>query len=197
MSTETGPPRQPIAVSPGLHKRLTTGFSGYLMAMAACFALVGVIVLITPRDERERLPIVDYQGHALALRASAPYTSHTPQGLPAGWRPTSSRLTGATGGGPVSWHVGFVTPSDEYAALEESDENADAFIARMTNRKVATGVQQVSGAPWQRYYREDKKQRSLVRRLPGVTLVVTGTASYDELAVLAGALRPQQAKPGS
>jgi hypothetical protein len=180
-------------VSPGVHKRLTTGPSGYVMALLACFALVGLIVLITPRDERELLPTADYQGHALALRASAPYTSYAPQGLPAGWRATSSRLsgTGAGGGGPVAWHLGFVTPTDEYAALEESNENADAFVARMTNQRLSDGAQQVAGQTWRRHYRRDKKQHSLVRRLPGVTLVVTGTASYDELAVLAGSLRPQ------
>lgn len=188
---ESGPPRQPVVVSPGVHKRLTTGPSGYVMALLACFALVGLIVLITPRDERELLPTADFRGHALALRESAPYTSYAPQGLPTGWRATSSRLTGTAGGGPVAWHLGFVTPNDEYAALEESNENPAEFIARMTNQKLTAGVQQVAGAPWQRHYRPDKKQRSLVRSLPGVTLVVTGTASYDELAVLVGALRPQ------
>ncbi|MBC6457534.1 DUF4245 domain-containing protein [Actinomadura sp. HBU206391] len=161
------------------------------MAMLACLTLVGVIVLITPRSQKETLPTVDYAPHTRALLISAPYTSYVPQGLPARWRPTSSRLTGERGKEPVAWHLGFVTPTDEYAALEQSDERPEVFVARMTNRNQRVGAQQIAGASWDQYFREDKKQRSLVRRLPDVTLVVTGTASYDELAVLAGSLRPQ------
>jgi hypothetical protein len=189
---DPGPaPGSPVPVSPAVYKRLTTGLGGYTMALLACFALVGLIVLITPRSEKEVLPTVDYTFDLRMLGSTAPYTSYGPQGLPAGWRPTSSRLTGVRGSGPVAWHVGFVTPSDQYAALEQSDESPDPFIKRMTNRDRPEGARQVAGATWEQYFRPDKKQRSLVRRLQGVTLVVTGTAGYDELGVLAASLRPQ------
>lgn len=181
----------PIPVSPAVYKRLTAGLGGYTLAMLACLALVGLIVLITPRSNTEVLPSVDYAFDLRTLRSSAPYTAYAPEPPPAGWRPTSSRLTGANGTGPVAWHLGFVTAADEYAALEQSDEAPDAFVKRMTNRDRAVGGRQVAGATWAEYFREDKRQRSLVRRLPGVTLVVTGTASFDELAVLAASLRPQ------
>jgi uncharacterized protein DUF4245 len=187
------PEPEPIPVSPAIYKRLTTGLGGYAIAMLACLALVGLIVLITPRSNTEVLPNVDYTFDMRTLRSVAPYTSYVPEATPTGWRPTSSRLTGGPGGGPVAWHLGFVTARDEYAALEESDEHADAFIKRMTNRDRPVGAQQVAGATWEQYFREDKRQRSLVHRLPGVTVVVTGTASFDELAVLAASLRPQPA----
>jgi hypothetical protein len=190
-SPDPATPPGPTPVSPAVYKRLTTGLGGFAMAMLACLALVGVIVLITPRSQKEVLPTVDYIQHARVLRAAAPYSVYVPEGLPARWRPTSSRVTGTQGKEPVAWHLGFVTPSDQYAALEQSDERPEVFVARMTNRNQRVGAQQVAGASWDQYFREDKKQRSLVRRLPGVTLVVTGTATYDELAVLAGSLRPQ------
>jgi hypothetical protein len=47
----------------------------------------------------------------------------------------------------------------------------------------------VAGAAWTRY--AAAKDRALVRTVGTVTLVVTGTASYDELATLAAALQPQ------
>jgi hypothetical protein len=90
----------------------------------------------------------------------------------------------------VAWHLGYLTARDAYASLEQSDESPSAFVPRMANRDRPDGAQQVAGASWERYYRPDKKQSTLARRLPGVTLVVTGTASYDELATLAAALRP-------
>ncbi|MFI0351557.1 DUF4245 domain-containing protein [Actinomadura sp. 9N407] len=198
--TEDAPERGPadggrgtVHVSPGVYKRLTSGLGGFTLAMAACLALVGMIYLITPRSDEEVLPTVDYGTQLWAMSSDAPYTVYAPEGLPAGWRATSSRMHGLGTGGPVAWHLGFVTPSDEYAALEQSNEKPSAYIPRMTNIKKSIGTRQVNGVAWTQHHRKDKKAYSLVRTLPeGPTLVVTGTASFDELAVLAGALRPQE-----
>ncbi len=49
----------------------------------------------------------------------------------------------------------------------------------------------VDGVTWNRVLRVDKVQNSLVHeRADGVTTVVTGTASYEQLGVLAAALQP-------
>jgi hypothetical protein len=128
------------------------------------------------------------------MRSDAPYTVYAPEGLPADWRPNSSRLHGLESGGkePVAWHLGFVTPSDEYAALEQSNEKASEYVPRMTNSSRPIGTQQVGDITWTKYHRKDKKANSLARTLPdGMSIVVTGTASYRELAVLAAALKPQ------
>ncbi|WP_083982498.1 DUF4245 domain-containing protein [Actinomadura hibisca] len=191
-------PRGTVQVTPGVYKRLTTGLGGFTLAMGACLLLVAVIYAVTPRSTEEVLPTVDYQSQLWAMRNDAPYTVHAPEGLPAGWRPTSSRLTGlGKPGEPVAWHLGFVTPTDQYAALEQSNEKASEYVKRMTNNKNSSGTQQVAGQTWTRYFRKDKKQNSLARTLPdGVSLVVAGTASYEELAVLAASLKPQ-AKGGA
>jgi hypothetical protein len=197
-------PATPATVSEGTYKRLTSGVGQFALAIVACFALVLVAMLISPGNgvlggAKEILPSADAGQGALELRNIAPYVSWVPRGLPPRWRCTSSRLTTT----PVSWHVGYVTPADQYAALEQSDETPpDQFISRMTNvdptkpsnRK---GIREVAGVPWEEYFRVDKKQYSLVRRLPGVTLVVSGTASYDELAVLAGSLQQQPRQSGT
>ncbi|MFB4312966.1 DUF4245 domain-containing protein [Actinomadura sp. 21ATH] len=189
--------RGTVQVSPGVYKRLTTGLGGFSLAMVASLALVGVIYLITPRSDEEVLPKVDYSTQLWAMRSDAPYTVYAPEGLPATWRPTSSRMHGLGGGGPVAWHLGFLTPREEYAALEQSNEKPAAYIPRMTNIKKSIGTQQVNGVAWTKHHREDKNARSLVRTLPeGPTLVVTGTASFEELAVLAGALKPQPKQGG-
>jgi hypothetical protein len=189
------PQGSPQRVSDGTYKRLTSGVGQFGLAIGACLLLVGVIMLLTPRADKETLPQVDARSAAEAMRLTAPYLSYAPQGLPAGWRATSSRLSGDKGA--VAWHLGFLTSSDQYAALEESNERpAVDFVRRMTNvdpanPKSLVGTRQVAGASWKEYHREDKRQNSLVRELPTVMLVVTGTASYDELAVLAASLRPQ------
>jgi hypothetical protein len=187
--------RPVIEVSPGVHKRLTTGLGGFALAMGACLLLVLAIYVITPRSTKEVLPTVDYGSQLWAMRNDAPYTVYSPENLGPRWRPTSSRLTGLDSGGqePVAWHLGFVTPSDEYAALEQSNEKAAEYVPRMTNSSKPIGTQQVNGVTWTKYHRKDKKANSLARTLPGgVSLVVTGTASYAELAILAASLKPQK-----
>ena len=181
-------------VSPGMYKRLTSGAGQFAIAIGACLLVVVVVMLVAPGNgilgfgkPKETLPYADPSQGAAALKITAPYTSYAPQGLPASWRPTSSRLsTGPKK--PVSWHLGYVTPAGEYAALEESNRSPAAFVAATAPGKAA-GVRQVAGASWTQY--ADVKGRALVRTLGTVTLVVTGTASYDELATLAGSLQPQ------
>jgi hypothetical protein len=175
-------------VTPSASRRLAAGLPAYATAMLACLVIVGLVLLITPRRNQDAVPVVDYRGDLAGLTAVAPYTVLAPRGLPPKWQATSSRLTG-TRNGPVAWHLGFYTPQGRYAALEESDERGD-FVARMTSAGRPDGALAVGGATWQRSLRDDKNQRSLVLRQAGVTLVVTGTASYGELAVLAGSLRP-------
>ncbi|MFB4304436.1 DUF4245 domain-containing protein [Actinomadura sp. NTSP31] len=188
-----------VKVSPAVYKRLTTGLGGFTMAMGACLLLVLAIFVITPRDNKEVLPTVDYASQLWALRSDAPFTVYAPEGLPPRWRPTSSRLHGLDAGGkqPVAWHLGFVTPDGEYAALEESNEKADAYVPRMTNSSKPIGTMQVGGESWAKYHRNDKKANSLARPGPGgMSIVVTGTASYGELAVLAASLKPQPRQGG-
>lgn len=181
----------PIVVSPSVYRRLMSGLPGFIAAMLCCFVVVGLVLLITPRRNENAMPRIDYQGDLTGLQAVAPYQVQAPSGLPGTWYPTSSRLSGKAGG-PVSWHLGFNTPDKEYAALEESNESGGhgGFVDRMTSQGRPDGTIRVAGADWSKAFRADKKQRSLVRGLPGVTLVVTGTASYEELAVLAGSLHP-------
>ncbi|GAA4224702.1 hypothetical protein GCM10022254_04760 [Actinomadura meridiana] len=186
--------RPVVEVSPGAYKRLTTGLGGFALAMGACLLIVLAIYAVTPRGGKEVLPKVDYGSQLWAMRNGAPFTVYAPEGLSAKWRPTNSRVTGlgSEGEKPVAWHLGFVTPSDEYGALEQSNEKASDYIPRMANSSKPIGTQQVGGAVWTKYHRKDKKANSLARTLPdGTSLVVTGTASYAELAILAGALKPQ------
>jgi uncharacterized protein DUF4245 len=176
-------------------ERLRGGGREYATAAVACVGLVGLLGLLVAGAGGRPGPPVDVATQAARLRAVAPYQTYVPRRLPPGWRATVSRITGTRGNGPVAWHLGCRTAGDGYAAIEESDEDPATFVSRMANRDRPEGTRQVAGATWERYYRSDKKQYSLARRLPGVTLVVTGTASYEELAALAASLRPQPPSP--
>ncbi|GAA2861046.1 hypothetical protein GCM10010517_19670 [Streptosporangium fragile] len=177
-------------------KRFTQGFYAYAFAMAVCLAAVGVFLLITPQSRTEHIPEVDYSISLANLRRAASYQVWAPERVPAGWVPTSSRATDEKG--TATWRLGFATakgPDDKraHAMLAESNEKPAAeFANRLANTSTVTGTVRIGGVSWEQRVREDKNQRSLVRFLPDVTLVVTGTASWEELSTLAGSLRQQE-----
>jgi hypothetical protein len=131
-----------------------------------------------------------------------------PEGLPAKWRATSVRYE-ADGSEGNAWHLGFVTPDTQYAAVEQSDEQRSAkYVDSVTQgaRKTAKTVR-VRGEEWTRY--EGEKYDALVRTSAGAegkggeagearphTTVVTGTASFDQLRKMAEALRPGEGSGG-
>ncbi|WP_371783021.1 DUF4245 domain-containing protein [Streptosporangium subroseum] len=180
-------------------QRFTQGFYGYVVAVLVCLVGVGIFLLITPQSRTEHIPEIDFSIDVANMRHMAPYQVWSPAPVPAGWIPTSSRATNTKG--VVTWQLGFATakgPDDErsHASLAQSDEKPAAeFANRMANTDKATGNVQINGVTWQQRFREDKDQRSLVRLLPDVTIVVTGTAQWDELSALAGSLKEQSKLP--
>ncbi|MCD0447897.1 DUF4245 domain-containing protein [Actinocorallia sp. API 0066] len=188
-------------VSDGFLKRYLSGPGQFAIAIGACFAFALVAFLLTPGSPENAVPkTVEYTYDAKGFARAAPFATFVPEELPDGWHATTSRVTGLDGKGDGrTWHLGFATPAGAHAALVQSDESPDGpdgFVRRMTNvlqsaPGQAAGQRTVNGAEWSEYHQRDKKQNSLVLRLPGSTVVVTGTASYDELAVLAGSLKEQ------
>lgn len=107
-------------------------------------------------------------------------------GLGKDWRATSVTYD-AVDPKAVSWHLGFVDPQDEYAAVEQSNTTSAAvFVDDRTHGAVRHGSRTVDGVSWARY--QGTKYDALVREHDGVTTVVTGTAPMSRLAKLAAAL---------
>ncbi|MEU9835990.1 DUF4245 domain-containing protein [Streptosporangium sp. NPDC048047] len=176
-------------------RRFTQGLYGYAFAMLVCLAAVGLFLLVTPQSRTEHIPRVDYSMDVANLRRSAPYEVWAPSRVPARWIPNSSRATQEKG--VTTWRLGFATARRSHAMLAQSDEKpAAGFASRMAGTTEVTGNVQIGGVTWEQRFREDKNQRSLVRLLPDATVVVTGTAQWDELTALAASLR-QQPKPAS
>jgi hypothetical protein len=201
-----GPRTETRIVTEGTLKRYLSGPGQFVLAIGSCLLLVLAVFLITPNRAEKPLPrTIDYTWDAKEFARKAPYETYVPTDLPPSWAATGSRLTGINAKkkdaakGVVAWHLVLVTPSQRYAAFEQSNEKADGvkgFVRRMTNvpksaPEDAAGRRTVNGVAWDQYYQRDKKQYSLVRRLPDSTIVLTGTADYDELAVLAASLVAQ------
>ncbi|MBF8192819.1 DUF4245 domain-containing protein [Nonomuraea sp. K274] len=174
-------------------RRFTQGFYGYAVALFVCLAGAGLFLLVTPQSREQHVPRLEYSITVANFGHEVPYGVWAPQRDPSGWVPNSNRIAQGESGARVLY-LGYATANKQHAMFVQSDEQpAAAFASRMANTDKAVGTQQIGGVAWEQRYREDKNQRSLVRVLPEVTLVITGTADWPELAELA-ALLHQRAK---
>lgn len=159
-------------------------------SLLVVLAIVAALMLLVPRTNSITQPPVDVSAGARAAAGKIEFTPSVPSGLPAGWRATSVRTTRSTAN-VMTWHAGYMTSDDQYAAVEQGQDVPAEWVRSQTNRGREEGTVAVDGDAWRRFVRLDKVQHSLVHERDGVTTIVTGTASFDDLALLAASLQPQ------
>ena len=156
-------------------------------SLAVVLVLVGVVVALNIAEQPD--PVVrdvDYAAAVAQARARAAYAVLGPDPVPDGWRVTSAR-TEPDGTG-VAWHVGLVTRADEYAAVEQTDGDRRTFVDRFVPGSREDGTVRVAGRTWTRRDGGSTGDRALVLASGDVTTLVTGSASWGELAELARSL---------
>jgi Protein of unknown function (DUF4245) len=124
-----------------------------------------------------------------AARASYPIVY--PEGLADDYRPTSARTDAgaAEPGDPVTLEIGYVTPSEEFAGFVVSDDRRADPVAAVLDGAVDKGTVDVGGQAWTRSITEDD-ETALSREADGVIMLVSGSASDDELEAVAAAVEP-------
>ncbi|MBV9022301.1 MAG: DUF4245 domain-containing protein [Streptomycetaceae bacterium] len=166
-----------------------------VLSMAVIMLVVaGIYALFLPHGTKESITQVDYSIELGQARRAAPYPVAAPSGLSGQWRATSVTYDDSDPKN-AQWHLGFLDPENQYAAIEQSNGDAARFISDKTRASQRSGSQIVDGQIWERY--DGGRYRALVREQPvtsaaaagPVTTMVTGTAPYDQLAQLASALR--------
>ena len=163
-------------------------------SLAAVLVLVGVIIAFSLVDQPDPIvPDIDYADAVAQAREQArelgSYDVLAPDTLPAGWQVTSARIV-PEDGGAVAWHLGLVTKSGDYAAVEQTDGERAGFVEAFTGAARPAGTVEISGVTWRRLADGDPEERALVRGEDGVTTVVAGSAPWEDLEQLASSLRP-------
>ena len=160
--------------------------------MVRSLAVVAVIIvplwLLIPHHTHQHVTVIDYSAALSETRRVSTLPVLAPAGLPARWRPTSVSSSGGSGQ-PVTFHLGYVTPAGDYAALEESDRPAAGYLVSLEG-KTPTLLTPVRVGPtsW-RQVRGTDGRLALVAPPAPMTVVVKGTASLAELTSLAASLR--------
>ncbi len=160
-----------------------------VVSLLVVLGIVVGLMLLVPRTNSITQPPVDVAAGARAAATKVEFTPSVPIGLPAGWRATSVRTTRSTAN-VMTWHAGYMTTDDQYAAVEQGQNAPPEWVRSQTNRGREEGTVDVDGVPWRRFVRLDKVQHSLVHQSGNLTTIVTGTASFDDLALLAASLEP-------
>jgi hypothetical protein len=89
----------------------------------------------------------------------------------------------------VTLQIGYLTPAEEFAQYVVSDDQDASALTDVLDDATDDGTQQVGGDTWQRLT-TDRGETALTRTEGTATLVVTGSASDDELETLADSLAP-------
>ncbi|WP_322942392.1 DUF4245 domain-containing protein [Actinacidiphila yeochonensis] len=154
-------------------------------------AVYGIYLFIphgSKKDPGTAVRTVSYTVELQQARRDAPYKVLGPEGLGARWRATSVSYDGSDRHN-VTWHLGFVDPEEQYAAVEQSNGNGADFVGQVTigSHRDASATATVDGQTWQRW--SGGRYAALVRQDSGVTTVVLGTAPQTQLEQLAASLR--------
>jgi len=161
-------------------------------SLGLVLVIVLLLVAITWRARPDPVRVVDYRAATESARLQIDWPVLSPTALTQDWRSTSARVERAADGS-IEWYVGMVTPTDRFASVAQSDvERTPAirkYIADRTFAGVESGEATIAGVTWRRFVTDDEQTRSLVRTDRGVTVVVSGTAEWDELATFAASLR--------
>jgi hypothetical protein len=167
-------------------RRQTVG--DMVRSMALVLVLVGVAVVFYLAGRPDPVVREVQYADALALaRQTASYDVLAPDPLPDGWRATSARAR--TEGDVTTWHLGLVTASGSYAAVEQSDGERRDVVDRFTEGARPSGTADVEGTTWRRLEGGEPEERALLRTMDGVTTLVAGGARWEELEELAASLK--------
>ena len=170
-------------------KRMRQTVRDMALSMLAVGALVLLIAWPGRHDASSQIRTVDPVPATAAFATTVSWPVLSPAGLPVQWRCTSVRIESmvdATSG----LHQGWVTPAEQYVALEQSDTRDVGYLRRSTSDGQPAGTLIIAGATWERRESVSGAQRSLVRIVGGVTYVVGGSAQWSEIETFTAALRP-------
>lgn len=177
----TGQPTTGTAARP---RRGPQTLADMLRSLAVVGVAVAAVVLLLPRPAEPLREPVDVAGAVEVARTAG--LQVTAPAVPGDWRPNDARYRDRGPAQVPTFHVGYVTGSGEYAGLEVTDAATPEWFDATTAHGTEVGTRVVEGRVWSERLSEDGRRRSLVLDAGQRATVVTGTATLDELVLLAG-----------
>lgn len=162
-----------------------------ILALIASLGIVLFLVVVVVRPEMEART-VDFREIGAAAQRSVDEPLAVPD-LPADWTANRAELVAAPADGVTRWEIGFLTPEGEYIGLVQGVDANDSWLADQVHGARSDGTERIGGLTWNRYDRRDADdpgnvEYALVSTSGASTIVLGGTATDEEFAVLAAAV---------
>lgn len=166
-----------------------------IRSMLVVLAVVGAILLVTWRPQPDPIREVSLEPLVSFASSQAGYPVFV---IDTEGRPTSVRWESTEGSeGEMVWHVGYVTPDEQYLQLSQSRADSDTYIEEQTVDGIRLNdyaelpalVQELTAEGWVPF--ENGKvdpRRSLVRTNDGSTTILSGTGPWSDLGDAARSL---------
>lgn len=181
------------AVDPALERANRLNAANMLRSMLPLVLISLVIVWWTTLQQSGDVGVrtVDPSTTVQLAAARAGYPLLVPEGLDEDYRVTSARTDAGNAGegDPVTLEIGYLTPAEDYAGFVVSDDSRADPLATVLDGAEEQDTVQIGGQTWTRSITE-KDEIALFRETDGVTVVVTGSASDEELETVAAAVEP-------
>lgn len=168
--------------------------SNMVGAMVVVLLVVGAFVgwrALNRDNSGVRVQPVDYSGWLKAAEQDHRLRAVTPHPLPHGWEATSASYRS---GVSPHWHLGVLTPDQQYLGIEEGLAPASEQVAEYVDANAQRGPDvRVGGVTW-RTWSDSQGDHALVRSFPAPrgdipeTLVVVGTAPIAQIRAYAASL---------
>ena len=182
--------RGSVVAEPRPTARNRYSFANMALSIGVVLVVVVIVIVLLPRPHFNAVKPIDPTQAIRSAQRTAQYHVQVPTGLASTWQPTSANVYGPDEHHIVHLHIGYVTPRGAYAALEESNAEAKPFIRLESSHGKLTGYRSINGQVWDVRYAANQRDNTVnVTTTSGVTLVVTGSATVDELTELAASLR--------
>jgi hypothetical protein len=156
--------------------RKNSNWVNMTVAIMACLALVGGVLLLAPQPEVNSERVVDYRAIAEASQANTDYPLVVPD-VPSGWTSNEANLDRIGDTGVTSWYVSFLGPDDQWVSIEQAQASQAWADGRVQDATAAETVD-VSGYTYQVYRTDDAKVQWVTSK-GDVFVVITAIATPD------------------
>lgn len=167
-----------------------------LIAVIIAVTLIFVPGLIHPSKSDEVQPL-DYSNYLEGFHSLTKLTALAPAPVPTGWHANSGSLTGPLQAEHL--RIGFVTPDEKYAGLVQSVGTPAVVIRTLLGKSAVTptGHVMIAGASWDQRTSSRHEMAfthifaptSRAASAGVITVIVTGSASPQQLETLAASLK--------
>ena len=170
-------------------KRLNTPVRAMVFSMIALLLILLPFLWLVPRPDNDTYrPDVDLTKTAREASETAGYPVVAPR-LDDDWHANFARWNSGSTDGVPFWEAGFVTPSQGFITVTQTNKENPTWVSQKTDAAPPTGKTDIDGITWSTRVKQDKKDgdgtTAYVGEVNGTTLILSGDAEKDEFVKLA------------